>query len=114
MTRKVLSLEKEVTNLKKVNTSEGMKVFGNLESVKGNEIDVKTDISEENSFNPTSSSSPKHRDTSPEQMVKKESQEKWEDVYSCTKCEYEAKKEAILQKHIVRNVKRSYHHSWSC
>ena len=59
MTRKVLSLEKEVTKLKKNNTSEGVKVFGNLESLKGNEIDVNADISEENSFNPTSSSSPK-------------------------------------------------------
>ena len=70
MTRKVLSLEKEVTKLKKNNTSEGVKIFGNLESVKGNEIDVKTDIPEENSFNPTSSSSPKLRDTRPEQKIK--------------------------------------------
>ena len=81
-----------------------MKAFGNLESLKGNEIDVNADISEENSFNPTSSSSPKLKDTSPEQKVKikkVKKSEKNEDVYSCTKCEYEAKKEAILQKHII-------------
>ena len=104
MTRKVLSLEEEVKELKKNNTSQGMKVFGNLESMKRQEIDVKTDISDQNIFNPTSSSSPKLKENIPEQKVEKEKvkkSEKKEDIYSCSKCEYKAKKKATLKKHII-------------
>ena len=92
MTRKVLSLEEEVIELKKNNRSEGMKVFGNLESMKRQEIDVTTDISDQNIFNPSSFSSPK------EKKDKQKNFEVKEGAFKCGQCDYKTKKKKNFQK----------------
>ena len=101
-----------------------MKKLRNLKSVKEKGSEVNADISEQNCFNPTISSSPKVQNTILNNDMKKDKEQKSEmkeDLYSCSMCEYKAKKKQ-LKKSILslntkimcaRNAMISYHLSWS-
>ena len=96
LTRKVLSLQKKMVEVKEnYKINEGVKVLEHPERVKDNNKKVETDIPDQFCFNPTSSSSPKGKDTNKEQEVKKDkvkNNEMKENLYSCTKCDYKVKK----------------------
>ena len=92
----------EVQENYKIN--EGVKELENLERVMDNNKKVKTDIPDHFCFNPTSSSSPKDKDTNKEQEDETDkvmNNEMKENLYSCTKCDYKVKKEATLKRHII-------------
>ena len=92
----------EVKENYKIN--EGVKELENLERVMDNNKKVKTDIPDHFCFNPTSSSSPKDKDTNKEQEDETDkvmNNEMKENLYSCTKCDYKVKKEATLKRHII-------------
>ena len=105
LTRKVLSLEEEMTEIKKNNKdSEGVKGSGQSLKTEDKHIDEMKDIPDENSFKPIQSSSPKDKIIDSQSNFKKDKVKKievQEDLFSCTKCKYKAKKEATLKKHIV-------------
>jgi hypothetical protein len=98
MTQKVLSLEEEIMKIKKNTTkNEIVKELRNLKGVKEKCSEVNADMSEQNCFNPTISSSPKVENTISNKNMKKDKEQKSEikeDLYSCSMCEYKAKKEA--------------------
>jgi hypothetical protein len=107
LTRKVLSLEEELTEIRKNKTKDEHLKLPCLcknsgekehEDLKENVVEVKEDISEKD-FNPKSSSSPKEKKNHPKNEVKKI--KSIEDLYKCTKCEYRCKKEATLKKHML-------------
>ena len=65
---------------------------------------VETDIPDHFCFNPTSSFSPKDKDTNKEQedeIDKVMNNEMKENLYSCTKCDFKVKKEATLKRHTI-------------
>ena len=65
-------------------------------------------MSEQNCFNPNISSSPKVKNTILNKTIKRDKEQKselTEDLYSCSMCEYKAKKEATLKKHIITKHK---------
>ena len=99
MTRKVLSMEKEIKELR-INNEKNQDVKGLEDQEIG--IDVK-DVSE-NYFNPKSFSSPKVKDNTSQSNVKKDKikkNEKEKVFFKCAKCEYKSKKEEYLKKHVL-------------
>ena len=65
------------------------------EGVNEKGIDVKSDPSEKNGFNPSSCSSPKVKS---DKTNKAESKK---DLFKCEKCDYKVKKEDTLKKHMI-------------
>ena len=131
LTRKVLELEKETTKLKTTETgSKDVKGIGNSEIIKEKQMNDKTNISDNNFFNPIGSSSPKDKITGSQPKEKRYSDKKTamkEDVFdvndikekcstpkeknkkvsneeallSCKECTYKCKKINSLKKHIT-------------
>ena len=108
MTRKVINLEEELLSVKEIlknssldTTKEGL---GHQESGKENVNVLKGDISKKD-FNPKSASSPKVKD-----KVKKG--EEKELFFTCSKCNYKSKKEALLKKHML--TKHEDHNCKEC
>ena len=101
LVRKVLSLESDITEMKKNKIAsegiEGEVVNKTTEGavIKENKIHVKSDLSDENCFNPSSCSSPKVKSDKTKKVEKKE------EFFKCEKCDYKVKKEATLKKHII-------------
>ena len=104
LTRKVLELEKETTKLKKTETnSKDVKGLGNSEMRKEKQMNEKTNISDNTSFNPISSSSPKDKSSGSQPKEKKYSDKKTdikENMFTCKECDYKTKKEGNLKKHM--------------
>ena len=101
LVRKVLSLESDITEMKK-NKIPGEGTEGDVVNItaegaviKENEIHVKSDLSDQNCFNPSSCSSPKVKSD------KTKKGEKKEEFFKCEKCDYKVRKEATLKKHII-------------
>ena len=106
MTRKVLILEKEMTEVKKNNKV--LKVNKNID------IESPQIISEKNYFTAKSSSVQKVKDSSLEVKEATDETKKRDtkEEFSCKKCDYKTKKEAILIKHMI--TKHDNHESKKC